>query len=235
MDGDFAFIGVVMKNIFVSCEMPSTTETILNKYGNVIELPGHPNLPDAISSHPDAIITKIGSKFFALKDYMYIRDYMRDVTFTSEMPTKIYPYDALVNCFVIDDILFSGKNISSCIKKYASDQYMVHIVVNQGYTKCSTLVYKNNIITSDTGIYSKAKDNNINALLISPGHIRIKDYEYGFIGGACGVIDDNVVFFGKLKNHPDYYSIKEFLSDCGANIIEDDTYDLTDFGGIVVN
>lgn len=221
-----------MRTIFVSNEMPLSTRRLMSKYGNVVELPSHSGLPDAISSHPDAIISNIHNKCFALKGYDFIKTYTNDVVFTEETPSVVYPNDTLVNCFCIDNMLFSGKSISRTISEFAENNGMIHITVNQGYTKCSTLVFKQSIITSDPGIKKAAEVKGIKTLLIKPGYIGIKEYKYGFIGGACCTIDNDVVFFGNIKEHPDYSEIVSFLSEEGADIVCDDSYPLFDFGGI---
>ena len=233
-DGDFAYKEFSVKKIFVSCELPSSAKSILSKYGSIVELPAHPDMPDAISSHPDALMTKIRDRLFVIGNYDFDINSVPCAVFTSERPKPVYPYDTLVNCFTIGNILFSGKNISKDILMYAKECKMEHVLLNQGYSKCSTLVYKDSVISTDKGIADKAKNCGIDSLLITPGYIGIKEYDYGFIGGASCVIDDDVIFFGDIRKHPDSEKIIAFLKDIGANIIYDEKCDLFDYGGIVV-
>ena len=52
----------------------------------------------------------------------------------------------------------------------------------------------------------------IDVLLISPGYIDLPGLDYGFIGGASGLIGKNKLFFtGRLNAHPDYNRIVDFL------------------------
>ncbi|MCR5457519.1 MAG: hypothetical protein K6F14_05545 [Clostridiales bacterium] len=222
-----------MKKIFVSCDLPQSTKSIISKYGTISELPSHPDMPDAISSHPDALMVNICDRLFVVGNYDFDIKSVPFATFTNEKPFPKYPHDTLVNCFIISDILFAGKNISSDILMYAEECGIEYVPLNQGYAKCSTLVYKDSIVTSDKGIFEKANNKGIDSLLITQGHIGIKEYDYGFIGGASCVIEDNVIFFGDIRKHPDYISIKEFLIGKGAKVICDDTYELFDYGGIV--
>ena len=71
--------------------------------------------------------------------------------------------------------------------------------------------------------------------MISQGNIELDGYDYGFIGGAGGRIDDNtVIFFGNIEKHPDYISIKEFCAKHSVTIkCLCKNMPLTDIGGIV--
>ena len=100
--------------------------------------------------------------------------------------------------------------------------------MNQGYAKCSTAVCDRGIITADETIYSACCENGINALKITQGNVKLSGYEYGFIGGASGIIDGKLTFFGDIRKHPDYLKIKEF---CDFDYIPD--FALTDVGTIM--
>ena len=77
------------------------------------------------------------------------------------------------------------------------------INVKQGYTKCSTCIVNNHaIITSDISIAKALSLEKIDVLLIPPGDILLPGLNYGFIGGATGLIEDNVLAF---YGHLDYY------------------------------
>ena len=79
------------------------------------------------------------------------------------------------------------------------------------------------------------KNDGVDVLVISSGNIVLEGYDYGFIGGASGKLnDESVIFFGNIKKHPDYRAIKAFLYKHKSNmIIACEDMPLTDIGGIV--
>ena len=100
----------------------------------------------------------------------------------------------------------------------------MHIIdVKQGYTKCNTAIIDETF---------KAASPHLDVLLIRPGHIILKGFDYGFIGGACGRIGDEIIFNGDISAHPDYDTIQFFIKSRGLNIKYFD-YPLEDIGSII--
>lgn len=89
------------------------------------------------------------------------------------------------------------------------------INVNQGYTKCSTVILPfNTFITSDKSIYSSLLSENASVLLLPPGDILLPGLDYGFIGGTCGMINDTTLaFYGSLDFYPHKDLILNFLKE----------------------
>ena len=87
------------------------------------------------------------------------------------------------------------------------------IAVTQGYTRCAVCVVSDGaIITSDDVIAERAADAGLDVLRITPGHIRLDGFPYGFIGGASiPIARDRVAFTGRLDGHPDGAAIEAFL------------------------
>lgn len=77
--------------------------------------------------------------------------------------------------------------------------------------------------------------NGIDVLKIDSGSIRLDGYDYGFIGGACTMIDDGTVaFFGDIKTHPNFRKIERFCIIHNVKIINlAENKPLTDVGGAV--
>ena len=90
-----------------------------------------------------------------------------------------------------------------------------------------------NVITADVGISRALSEVGINVLLITPGHISLPPYEYGFIGGASGVDGKTVYFLGDIMTHPDGKKITEFIENLGMKAVSLDSGELQDMGGIV--
>nr|WP_315672717.1 hypothetical protein [Clostridium sp. 19966] len=87
------------------------------------------------------------------------------------------------------------------------------ISVNQGYTKCSTaIISKNAVMTSDKCIAKALLENKVEVLFLPPGDILLPDLAYGFIGGACGLLDyNNLAFFGNINRYKYGSEVKHFL------------------------
>ena len=67
-------------------------------------------------------------------------------------------------------------------------------------------------MTDDKSVFTAAGKFLNDVLFISKGSIRLKGYDYGFIGGCCGKIDkDKIAFNGELSSHSDYKLILDFL------------------------
>jgi hypothetical protein len=96
-------------------------------------------------------------------------------------------------------------------------------------------VSENAVITADKNIARTAEAAGADALLIStaPEKIRLDGYDYGFIGGASGMLEDTVYFTGDISSHPDAERIAEF---CKAHkkkkMISLSKETLCDVGGI---
>lgn len=83
--------------------------------------------------------------------------------------------------------------------------------VGQGYSKCSCAILADGaIITADRGIATVTRQNGIDTLLISEGHVELPGYSYGFIGGASGLCGSRLYFCGDLEKHPDHMAIEAF-------------------------
>ena len=110
------------------------------------------------------------------------------------------------NLFV-HSINFTDPNLLSLTK----DKKLIN--VKQGYTKCSTCIVNNHaIITSDVSIAKALSPEGMDVLLIPPGDILLPGLNYGFIGGATGLIEDNVLaFYGHLDHYLYGKEVLEFL------------------------
>ena len=134
------------------------------------------------------------------------------------------------------------KNYVICNKVYTDktvlDSHNKEIInVKQGYSKCNICIVDNNaIITSDNGIAKTVAQKGIDVLKISPGYIELRKLDYGFIGGATGIIDNNMLAVnGDINSHPDSEQIKVFCHKYNVDIIPLKDGKLVDIGTIIVN
>ena len=79
-------------------------------------------------------------------------------------------------------------------------------------------------------IYSVLSDVlNIECLAVEKGNVLLPGYPYGFIGGASGLVEDTLVFTGKITDN----RIIKFLEECEIDFFEAGNGQLKDFGSII--
>lgn len=93
---------------------------------------------------------------------------------------------------------------------------------------------KDAIITMDLGIRALAQFLGIDVLLVHEENIFLDGYDYGFLGGCCGLIDKNVLAFtGKLDSLECAAEIRAFLEKHCVQYIELTQNQMIDIGGIL--
>lgn len=198
------------------------------------ELLDHP-----ISQHADILCNYVGKLIFLVdknqNEFCKFIEYNNGKSVIIENIKSPYPNDCLLNFADIGDYIICNRSIlSEKIVKYLPRKPIID--VKQGYSKCSICICgHNSVITDDKSVYNAVLQyNNINSLLIEKGSVRINKYDYGFIGGCCGLIDRNLLFFnGDLSLHSDFDKIKNFLYDNDINYIDIKEKPLTDIGSII--
>lgn len=203
---------------------------------NVIE---NTLLETPVSKHADILANYIGkSTFLSDKHQIELCKFIDDNNGKSVIIENIkspYPNDCLLNFADIGDYIICNKSIlTEQITGFLPNKPIID--VKQGYSKCSVSICKHNtIITDDISVYNAVLQyDNINSLLIEKGSVHINKYDYGFIGGCCGLIDKNTLLFnGDLSLHSDFDKIKNFLYDNGVNYIDIKGKPLTDIGSII--
>ena len=207
------------KKVFVDNRIPTEAEAALSGLGfEVITLPPFSRLGEAVASHTDMLLFKVGDEVFSHADYIpeapYVFDALHDsgvkkIHVIDEDVAKEYPKDARLN------ILLVGKR-AFCRAASASPSVLSHlralgyeiINVNQGYPACCALkLSENAVITADTGLARVMSKHGIEVCEIENGGIDLYPYEYGFIGGAAGICGDSVYFTGSLERHPSFKKI----------------------------
>ena len=123
--------------------------------------------------------------------------------------------------------------MSSKIKEMADRLGYEICHTNQGYPACSVLAFGNNAITADRGLARVLEQKGIDVTLIESGGISLPPHEYGFIGGASGVVGKRVYFFGNILSHPNGQLIVSRISEAGFTPVSLSDEPLGDFGGII--
>ena len=235
-----------MKAVICDNRINSAAERELMKRGyTVLKLPRHKRLTEAIESHPDSLIFRLGDTLIATCEYCEeaafifsdIREFCPEVKlkFIDVSLGKGFPNDARMNAAVIGKYLIANKKtIAKEILEIGEKEGLTLINVNQSYPNCSILkINDENVITADVGISRALSVTGINVLLIEPGHIFLPPYEYGFIGGSGGVDGKSVFFLGDIMTHPDGERITEFIENLGMKVVSLGEEKLEDMGGIM--
>lgn len=213
-----------MKKLVMSKKIPCFCEE-LNKFGyEIIPTKKINTFLEPEQYHADMQILCIKNKVITLDDCI-------------KKPGKNYPENILLNCLYHNNKLYGKLSATdSSVREYCRENNIETVNVNQGYTRCSTLVVNDKaVITADKSIEKGMKNNGVEVLLISAGNIVLEGFDYGFIGGASFSDNNTIYFFGDITKHPDYNKIKEFTSKHNSIIeILCKTQPLTDIGGAVL-
>ena len=214
----------------------------LKKYGDVFFSADFLDIYKPVNSHPDIQIHFISNELaYSLKEcYLYYKDILpQNITLKAieeEVGYK-YPSNTLLNIAVFGKNVVCNTKFSSkeVLSYYEKNDYRI-INVKQGYAKCNIcIVSENSIITEDLGIANKLSlYEDINVCYIKSGSVNLESFEYGFIGGASGLLDKNTLgFYGKLSKHVEFEKISEFLSHNNVKHIELGDGGLSDYGSII--
>ncbi|MFA5527306.1 MAG: DUF6873 family GME fold protein [Peptostreptococcales bacterium] len=229
------------KKVFLSEEANKRLKEYLSSKGfHVIPIKKTGNVYGAIASHPDIYVCKVKQEIIIEESqYQLIKEKLgkEDANYhigKSVLENK-YPgtikYNAVaLGSFFIHSQKYTDEKILEVVKK----NEMQVINVKQGYTKCNTVIVDDNsIITSDTGIAKALRPRGIDILLIGKGQVKLPGFEYGFIGGASGKVGNEILFNGNLKDHQDFYAIKNFIEARGIEVKYFEDYPLEDIGSIM--
>ena len=201
------------------------------------------SLYDAIATHADIQIHYLGNNRFvcapeAFEHYKKLLPDEFELIIGSKTLSGKYPDDIAYNAaalkkYVICNSAYTAIEILSEYKSMSKEI----LNVRQGYSKCNICVVNGNaIITSDRGIAKEVSAHGIDVLEIEPGHIKLRNLNYGFIGGATGLIRENILAVnGDINTHPDSNRIKQFCKKNGVELFSLKDGILEDIGTIISN
>lgn len=225
----------------LSNHSPQAVKTLIDlEIEPIITIPSQ-NLDKRVSFHTDMLMFS-PAKGEVFLDTSQIDNFVNfltigySVNFINDKVSSPYPKDSFLNAVILKDkLICSHKATSNEVINSAYKNKLKVIYTNQGYTKCSVcLVNKNAIITDDESIYIVAEQNEIDCILVNKGSVKLDGFEYGFIGGCCGLIDKDKLFFnGDINMHSDCNKIIDFLSNHFVKPVIIENQPLTDIGGII--
>ncbi len=237
-----------MEYILIDSRMRNVEKNMLKYLGyKLVEIERSNNVYAEISSHVDIFTTKIGDTLIVEKskydDLVFmLKDTEYNIESGKEEVGLNYPEDikynvCMVGNYAIHNFKYTDKQV---LKRLKESEYEL-INVDQGYTNCSIAVIDDrSVITTDKKIAEKLIANNLSVLLLDYiPDIKLKD-EYGnysnmtgFIGGAIGKVDNNIIIFGDLDKIDRDNKIRDFIESRHLKVIDFDGLDVIDYGGIV--
>lgn len=199
-------------------------------------------LPSPLACHVDMQLVNINDGVFVYapgiseKILKFLQKFGFDLIQGSITTKGYYPFDIAYNCAIVGKNAFLNPRYTDPLLLDLIKRFGINIYpVKQGYAKCSTCtVSEEAIITADIHIYRKAIEAGLDVLIIPPQtKIILPGYDYGFIGGASGVIsDDELAFFGDIKFLPDADTIMKFCKKHGKKILSLSKANIVDVGGL---
>jgi hypothetical protein len=152
-------------------------------------------------------------------------------------PSLEYPCDVPYNAAIVGKKAFlNTKYADARLLEWLERTGISISHVNQGYAKCSTLIVNSEaIVTSDSGIFHASRAQNIDALLVPPQKkILIEGFDYGFIGGATGLLSDSeLAVAGGFDNLDDSGIIGKFLGKYGVSPVSLSLGNVLDLGSLI--
>ncbi len=212
---------------------------------HVITLPPHPTLGEAVASHTDMLIVRLGDEYISVADYCDTAPWVftdltellpgKRIVLTADLLSGKYPEDCRLNILKMGDCMFAKcDTVSPYLLDRARELGLETVDVRQGYPACTVLkLSESEAITADRGMARTLAERGISVTLIENGDIELPPYEYGFIGGTAGVFENKVYFLGDPRTHRSYPLIESACSRAGLEIVSLGDGRLIDLGGIL--
>ncbi len=213
------------KYIIASAEIPDEVKIKLSRYGHLIIFKTSGITYPSVSCHPDIFMCQINDMLVVApnlpEEYFDLFRINKIPFILGDRPVgHEYPFTATYNAVITSNYLIHHSDITdSMILDISKTKKIIH--VNQGYCRCNLLsLNEKSFITSDKGIFSALKKNKMNVDYFDPQTIILSGQKHGFLGGCCGVYDNNLFVIGSLKYYAEGDKLKLCLSKINFNIIE---------------
>ncbi len=232
-----------MRYAIADCRISIDIQKKLENYADkIIKLVPFGHLPMPVASHPDMLLWHCAGRIVTYRDYFEanrnifaeLSDF--EIMIDSGNVCAEYPHDIALNCANVGNRIIAHRDyISPVIMRIADEEGMQILHTRQGYAKCSTvLVGDNAVITADRSIEKSALAAHIDVLRVNEGNVALEGYNTGFIGGAGGTTDTEVLFCGNLDLHPDGERIREFCGEHGKQAVSLSSAPLYDYGTVML-
>lgn len=230
--------------MLVAQDMPEGMANILMGFVPVlIRTMPMAELATPVSNHPDMqlVIPTEGVIVHAPNLHPQVAVQLRELGFElvpgEKTPAGSYPGDVAYNVAVVGRYAFlNTRYADQVVLDWLKRTGKTICHVNQGYAKCSVCILNEEaLITADEGIFRAARGQNMDVLLISPQKsISLPGYDYGFIGGATGLISSReMVFCGDARMLDSGEGILAFLQKHGIKPVCLGSYAVRDLGSLI--
>lgn len=237
-----------MEYILIDPRMRNVEKNTLKYLGyELVPIQRSNNVYPEISSHVDIFTTKIGDTLVVEKSQFEDLTFMLkkseyNIVRGKEQIEMHYPDDikynvAIIGKYAVHNFKYTDKKVLKLLQEGGYEL----IDVEQGYTNCSIAVIDDtSVITTDKKIAERLRANNLSVLLLDyTPDIKLLDEHgryssmQGFIGGAIGKVDNNIIIFGDLEKIDKDGQIRKFITDRHLTIVEFNGLDVIDYGGIL--
>lgn len=230
-----------MKTVCLSENTNEILKQYLHSVGcSLIEIKKTDAVYDAIASHCDIYLCKVHETLIVAPEQLPILTNSLSKSRVNYIPgnTRLfgkYPKNISYNAAQIGQhLIHHTTHTDSVILEKARESGLILVHTKQGYTKCSLVVVDaHSAVTADEGLARVLGNYGIEALLITPGYVKLKGFSYGFLGGASGRVGDEIIFNGDLSAHPDFKAIIDFMKRRGLKPVWFPEYPLEDIGSIL--
>lgn len=225
-----------MKYVIVAENFPEEAAEKLKSYGKVVRTRANKNLLRGLDTHTDILVHPLpkGEIVVDRDNFEYYKKIFPDkkILPSHSILSKKYPKDIPLNAFTFKNYFIHNlKYTDKVLLDYYKNSGYEMIDIKQGYGKCSSLVTEDFIITSDGGIYESLRDF-IPIYKIKHGEIRLQNFNYGFIGGATGVLGKKIFFTGDFSHHSSHEEILKIIKKYNYEIEILSKDQIEDFGSI---
>ena len=215
-----------VKRMYLSENTPSSLKTYLVQRGYRLTLitANHVTYP-AVCTHADIFCCRLGAGESAP---VFVGN-------TNEIGFR-YPDNVCFNAVCLDRYFIHNlHHTSPALLEQVKSMGLEPIHVNQGYTKCNCVVVDGrSLITADEGILrTLRKYPDIDVLPVRQGFVKLSGFAYGFLGGASGRVENEIIFNGDLSCHPDFETISAFIHERGLSVKYFPAYELEDIGSLI--
>ncbi len=226
----------------VSSEISAEELSPLASEFRVFTLPPEATLAPSVRSHPDMILSAVGTRLILSSAYYSENRGLIDeiaelsgltVTPSSHQRVAKYPGDVGFNAAVTSGFLICNTDAAApeiLTEAESSGLSIVH--VKQGYAACSCIVADDVVVTSDAGIHQACERSGLRSALVQNTGIKLPGYDVGFIGGAGGFACGTLYFYGSISGMECEDAIRGIAEHYGYRIKSLSQGPLTDRGGI---
>ena len=197
-------------------------------------------LKGAVATHPDMSIFKYDDETLiaSRESFDYYNEIFKgtkiNIINANEDSHEKYPSDVKFNALRAGEHLICKKDVCAEAIVSCFDEAKI-INSSQGYVKCSVIdIGGEYFVTDDKYLYEIIKSLGKKCILLDKGFVKIKDYDYGFIGGASGYARDKIFLTGKIINEANRIRLEEFSREINKELIYLTEYDIFDIGTLMI-